>query len=244
MYKDILLERRQNMSGYNGDENSSAENKMKTNKMKSIFEAFGNIFGLNVCFVIGCLPIFTIGASLTALYSMCIRLQEDEEETILAGFIHEYKRNFKQATLSFLIVLVAFAVMWAEFLVIVYFKGFIVILYSAVLVIEVLVFALTLPFLFPLIARYDSGLLTTFKNAFLLSVGFFGSWIKIVVAWVAPFLFSFVIEPMIFIYTWYLWLLLLFGLIAYGTSYTIRNVFAVNEARAEKNREEAKNAEI
>ena len=232
------------MSEYNGTDNSSAENRSKTNKMKSAFEAFGNIFGLNICFIIGCLPIFTIGASLTALYSMCIRLQEDEEETILVGFIHEFKRNFKQATLTFLLLIVAFAVMWAEFLVIVYFSGILVVIYTAVLAIEVLVVALIIPFLFPLIARYDSDFWTTIKNAFLLSVGFFGSWIKIVVAWVAPFLFSFVIEPMIFIYTWYLWLLLFFGLIAYGTSYTIRNVFAVNEARAEKTREENKEKEV
>ncbi len=66
-------------------------------------DAFGTIFPLNVCFVIGCIPIFTIGASLSALYAMCIRLQEDEEETVAAGFIHEFKRSFKQSTIAFFV---------------------------------------------------------------------------------------------------------------------------------------------
>jgi len=203
----------------------------KSNGVKKFFEVFGNIFGLNICFVIGCLPIITIGASITALYSMCIRLQENEEETVLVGFIHEFKRSFKQATLTWLLLILALVVMGAEYLVISLFSGIIVIVYTAVLVIEVLFVALTLPFLFPLIARYNNGFLPTIFNAFLLSVGYFGSWIKITVAWVAPFMFFVVMEPIVFIYTWYLWLMFVFALIAYGTSYTIRKVFRINEEK-------------
>ena len=47
--------------------------------LRRAMDAFGTMFALNICFVVGCIPIFTIGASFTALYAMCIRLQEDEE---------------------------------------------------------------------------------------------------------------------------------------------------------------------
>jgi hypothetical protein len=87
-----------------------------------------------------------------------------------------------------------------------------------------MVVALVLPFLFPLIARYKNTLWNTYKNAVLLSVGNLGSWVKIVLAWCVPVFVS-VAYPIVFFYTWYLWLILAFGVIAYGTSFTINKVF-------------------
>ena len=84
--------------------------------LRRAMDAFGTMFALNICFVIGCIPIFTIGASFTALYAMCIRLQEDEEETVVSGFIHEFKRSFKQSTIAFLLLLVAVAECWLNIL--------------------------------------------------------------------------------------------------------------------------------
>ena len=87
------------MSEISNNREESRENdrgKEKEPLLRRAMDAFGTIFALNVCFVVGCIPIFTVGASLSALYAMCIRLQEDEEETVVAGFIHEFKRNFKQ----------------------------------------------------------------------------------------------------------------------------------------------------
>ena len=191
-------------------------------------DAFGNIFGINICFVIGCLPVFTAGASLAAAYSVAIRLQEDKEETVVSGFIHEFKRNFKQATLAFLLVAAVAAVLIAEVLVVNTCTGFIQILYTIVFYAELLLVSLVLAFLFPLIACYENTLLNMIRNAFLLSVGYVGSWLKITVAWVAPIAFS-IIYPMIFLQTWYLWLLIIFGAIIYGTSFTVRHVFKMND---------------
>ena len=86
------------MADYNYKNGNVAEE--KTNGVKKFFDVFGNVFGLNICFIIACIPIITIGASITALYSMCIRLQENEEETILVGFIHEFKRSFSRYNYS------------------------------------------------------------------------------------------------------------------------------------------------
>ena len=221
-----------------GLDNNDKVVKDDRNRLFRYFEVFGNIFGLNICFIIACLPIVTIGASITALYSMCIRLQENEEETIIYPFFTEFKKNFKQATLTWLALVVAFVVMAAEYLVIQKIGGAIGTVYFIVLFIELLIVALAIPFLFPLIARYKNTFLGTIKNSIILSVGYFGSWIKIVVAWVAPVLFSFYFEPMIFLLTWYLWVLFIPALIAYGTSYTVRKVFRINGERIEKTESE------
>lgn len=213
--------------------------------LKRALDAFGTMFGLNVCFVIGCIPIITIGASLTALYAMSIRLQEEEEETVVAGFIHEFKRSFKQSTIAFLAILLALFVMYFEFLLIKTVPGTISTFYTGVLILELIVLALIVPFLFPLIARYNNKLSISVRNSIILALTYKWSWIKVMVAWVAPIAFC-IIYPEIFIYIWYLWLLLIFGAIAYGTSATMRKIFRLNEQRmedaAKKAEEEARKA--
>ena len=223
-------------------------------RFKKGLDAFGNMFGLNVCFVVACLPVFTIGASLSATYAMAIRLQEEEEETILHGFIREFKRSFKQATIAWLLVLVAAAILLAENILVnnpnLGVGPGVKVFYTIVFYLELLLVALVLAFLFPMIGRYETTVIKAIRNSLLLSVGYVFSAIKIIVAWVAPILLS-IIYPMIFLYTWYLWLILLFGAIIWGTTHTIRYVFKRNEEamentkmdQAEKEKEEKEKQE-
>jgi len=214
-------------------------------RMRKWLDAFGNMFGLNLCFVIASLPVITIGASLSATYAMAIRLQENEEETILHGFIHEFKRNFKQATIAWLLVLVAATItLGANILVnMPSTSPGLKVFYTIVFYLELLFLALDLAFLFPMIGRYKTTVKKAIINSFLLSVGYVWSAIKIIVAWVAPIALS-IIYPTIFLYTWYLWLLLLFGAIIWGSTHTLRFVFNKNDealdATAEQEKEKAK----
>ena len=207
-------------------------------KLKKGLDAFGNMFGLNLCFVIGCLPVITIGASLAATYATAIRLQENEEETVLSCYVHEFKRNFKQATLGFLALLVVVAVLLAEWILVNTQTGAISLFYTIVFYLELLFTSLVLAFFFPMIARYQTTLKQAAKNSILLSVGYVWSWLKITVAWVAPVAFS-IIYPVIFLHTWYLWLLLFFGMIIWGTSHSIRFVFNQNAEALKQSEEEA-----
>lgn len=219
-------------------ENERGSGPRKEWKLKKGLDAFGNMFGLNLCFVIGCLPVITIGASLAATYATAIRLQENEEETILSCYIHEFKRNFKQATLGFLALLVVVAVLLAEWILVNTQTGAISLFYTIVFYLELLFTSLVLAFFFPMIARYQTTLKQAAKNSILLSVGYVWSWLKITVAWVAPVAFS-IIYPVIFLYTWYLWLLLIFGMIIWGTSHSIRFVFNQNAEALKQSEEEA-----
>lgn len=213
---------------YDGTEKNNGSAPAKESLLKRGLDAFGCMFALNVCFVIGCLPVFTIGASLTALYAMCIRIQEDEEETVVAGFIHEFKRSFKQATAAFGMVVLALIVMYGEWLLVNTTTGTISMFYTVVLYLELLIMGLTVFFLFPLISRYENKLSVLIKNSIMLSIGYFWSWVKVAVAWIAPIAF-FIIYPELFLAAWYLWILIIFGAIAWGTSHTIRAILRQNE---------------
>lgn len=54
---------------------------------------------LNLCFLIGSLPLVTAGASLTALYSVCLKMVRNEESGIFTGFWKAWKANLRQSTL-------------------------------------------------------------------------------------------------------------------------------------------------
>lgn len=223
------------MNNYNSrieDEKEPKRPEKKAPFLWRFMDGFGKVFALNLCFVVGCLPVFTVGASLSALYAMCIRLQEDEEETIVSGFVREFKRSFKQATAAYLLVLLALFIMYFEFLVVKTVTGFWSTVYTGVLITECIFMGLIVPFLFPLIARYDNKLSVNVRNAMALTISYFWSWVKFVVAWFAP-IFLCIRYPFIFANIWYLWLLLLFGLIAYGTSSIMRKIFRLNEQHIE-----------
>ncbi len=205
----------------------------KRNFLLKAWEIFGDIFMINVMFVVCSLPIVTIGASLCALYAMSMKLVHREDGSITKGFIREFKRNFKQGTIAWLIVLFACVAIWGELFYIANFGGVMAKVYTVVVVLEIVALALVLPFLFPLIARYENTMWNTIRNAFLLSVSNLGKWLKIFLAWFAPIVLS-VAEPKVFFNTWYLWLLIAFGLIAYGTSHSLLSVFErVSETKVE-----------
>lgn len=83
------------------------------------------------------------------------------------------------------------------------------------------------------------------RNSLALAITYKGSWLKVFIAWFAP-IFICVRYPMIFVNIWYLWVLFIFGAIAYGTSTTMRKIFRLNEKKLEetarKAEEEAKKA--
>lgn len=75
----------------------------------------GRIFLLDMLWVICSLPIFTIGASTTALIYACMKLKDDEGYAT-SNFFKSFKENFKQSTIIFLLYLVVGVVLAADFI--------------------------------------------------------------------------------------------------------------------------------
>ena len=189
------------------------------------------------------IPIFTIGASTTALYSVMLKMINKEEGPIFRSFVKAFRSNFKQATLSWLVILAALVAIAGElvFAWALEYEGALATFYLILAFAELVVVCLTLPFLFPLIAKFDNTIWNTLKNAFLLSVSNPGSWVKIFLAWFFP-VFICVAYPVVFLLFWYLWLILIIGVIAYGTSFTVRKVLRRVEQAQEKAAEEQKSS--
>ena len=125
----------------------------------------------NVMFILFSMPVFTIGASMTALCSCMMKLVEDTEDAMVArDFWRAFKKNFKQATVLWLLLLLVILVLVSFY-------------YTANAVIEVLgrlyllpyflllvLFLCGVQYVFPILARYQLRLRDVLKNAWLLSI--------------------------------------------------------------------------
>ena len=68
-----------------------------------------NIVILNLLFLISCIPIITIGTSITATYFVAMKIVRDEETYIVKEFIIRFKENFVKSTkIWFIMIIVLF----------------------------------------------------------------------------------------------------------------------------------------
>ncbi len=66
---------------------------------------------LSLLFIISCIPLFTIGAALTALYYTVQKVLRNDRGYVGSEYWHAFKTNFKQATIIWLIVAVVGIIM-------------------------------------------------------------------------------------------------------------------------------------
>ncbi len=138
-----------------------------------IVRALGKICDLmclNILWLICSIPIVTIGASTTALYTVVLKMVKNEEGYILKGFFKAFKSNFRQSTIAWLILLVLGILCWIDQRLVTAFSGTVAMAMNVLLFLVGFILLAVMIYIFPLIARYENTLSNTFKNAALLSV--------------------------------------------------------------------------
>ena len=86
------------------------------NPVMRFLSRVADIMILNLLFILCSIPVFTTGASLSALYYCLFKMKEGTEGYLVRKFFHSFRENFKQATLMWLIMLVPAFIMFMEFL--------------------------------------------------------------------------------------------------------------------------------
>lgn len=109
----------------------------------------GDIIILNMIFVVGCIPVITIGTSLSALYAVAMKMARGEEPSVWKEFWKAYKRNFKQATICWLIMAVVAMLLFVDFRIIRVFQGSMYSVMRVILAIILGVWILMFQYLFP-----------------------------------------------------------------------------------------------
>jgi uncharacterized membrane protein YesL len=125
---------------------------------------------LNLVTLLMCIPVITAGAALTGMHYVLLKMVRGEEGYIVRSFFRSSKRNLRQATILWIMMLVVFAVLFVDWRIIRMqgdeFPGFvIVLLYGAIVVIYLISL-----YIFPVLARYKNTIGGTIKTAFAMAV--------------------------------------------------------------------------
>ena len=167
---------------------------------------------LNILFVISSIPVITMGAAITALYSVTGRIDRDEGH-VWKDYWSAFRSNFKQATVIWVVLVVSGLLI--GFGVLFYLKtnqsgSVLGILIAAVLL---FLWAVTFAWAFPLQSRFENTIRNTLKNALLFGLMNFPKSVVVAVTNLIP-LFAFVFLPTAFLYLLFIWLMLWFAVAA------------------------------
>ena len=192
-------------------------------KFMEIFGRITDLVLLNLLFLITCLPVFTIGAAITALYTMCFRLMREEYSGIVKSYFRSFKDNFKQATLIWLLLLVLVVPALYYFILLFRLEG--ILRYSAfVFVIIAAVGLMTASYVFPWISQFENTTVQSLKNALILSISRLPRTAAILAINLMPLIVWF-INPELFIQVSFLWVALYFAAAAYMNTGLLWHVF-------------------
>mgnify|MGYP001030740935 CR=1 FL=1 len=205
-----------------------AENRMNFNLFDNpIMHAIGRIADfiiLNILWVICSIPIITIGASTTALYTVMLKIVKNEEGYIARGFFKAFKENFRQSTAIWLVFLLLGVIYAVDFSSIKLMPdkvgGILQILF---LFIGALLAAMAV-YAFALQARFENTVKNTLKNALILVFARLPFTVLIIILTVGPVLATFLtVQTLVIGIT--VWLFLGVALVAWLNSMLLRIIF-------------------
>lgn len=152
----------------------------------------GDLMWLNVLTLICCIPIVTIGPSLTAMHYIALKIARNEEGYITRDFFKSFRANLRQGIIIGLILIFVLVVLAGDFFIISY-SGleFSSIMRSMLMAIFFFVM-FTAMFLFPVLAKFENTVLNTIKNAFIIGIAQLPKTILMMVLFAIP--------PLLFIY--------------------------------------------
>lgn len=183
-----------------------------------------NLVVLNLCFVISCVPIITIGTAITSLYSVNLKMVKNEESYVFQSYFRAFKQNFKISTIAWLVTL-AFGVVF-------YFYynfsktltgGLKWVLIAAVGAIFVLYIAYTI-YIFPYISRFENTYIESAKNSVIIALTNISTTLAIMLTTAAAVLLS-VFNFEVFVRLIFVWAVVGFSAMNFLHSFFIKRVF-------------------
>lgn len=140
-----------------------------------VIELILAITGLSAFRYLSFLPLITMGAATTAVFSVTLRMVDEQEGYIAEPFFRSFRENFKKGNIIGIIFLIAIYGIWIDFQ---FYNaaetlkkssmGYLIIgIIAVVIVFTHLIYA------FPLQARYENSVINTLRNSFSISIKFF-----------------------------------------------------------------------
>lgn len=193
------------------------------------FDKVGDAILCNIYFFLCSIPIFTAGAAATAMHYALRRCMADEG-SVTRDYFTAFRREFRQATVIWVIYLALFAALVGNFWLVSNWEGTLATVVRTALIVVSVVSVLSVSLVFPMLARFSNSTRGTMKNSMLLSLA---SPVRSVVAAalnLLPFALA-VLLPNFFALVAVGWVLALSA----ASAYAIQRLYASLFARIEEN---------
>lgn len=210
--------------------------------MESKFVQFlamlGNLVILNLLWLITSLPIITIGASTTAMYSVVFKYADNSDDEVIKPFFRAFASNFKQSTLIWLpMCLVAVLLVIDGYYLISHANDVSTPFLWVPFFVVLLVLMVTTAHVFPQIARYDVDTRTALHNTLLMSLLHLFQTVGIVGLNLLPWILMLFL-PELVAYTGIFWVMFGASAIAYFNAKVLLKMYKKHEPDPEKDEEE------
>ncbi len=188
---------------------------------------------LNLLTIVCCIPVVTAGASITALFSVTLKMVKGEESYILRGFFKGFKENFKQSTIIWLIIAVLGLFLFVDYRAAAVLPGNMKDIFQVLIGAVVIVYLMVFTYIFPYVARFRNDIKNIFKNSLLIAVLNLPWTLVLIICPLALFFITFLTTTTL-VYGSMLWILFGFALVAYLSSIIFRKVFVKYEPKEEE----------
>lgn len=196
--------------------------------LMSFLTKISKLLIINIMWLLCSLPIFTIGASTTAMYAVTMAMAEKRGGNVAVAFLRAFRDNFCDSTKVLGLMSVVGAVLLMDCYVLLAYEfpgGMIAAPVTALLL---LIFAMVWTLAFPIAARYKNTARKIIKGAFQLCIQNLYKTLFMVLFGLLP-VFLLLLSPELFVDLSIYWVLLGFAVAAYIDSLIILRIFAKND---------------
>ena len=140
----------------------------KDGKFVKVLNRIADLVGLNLLAILFCIPIITIGASITAVYGCIFRIQEKREGYLTKDFWKLFKECFRSSTIIYLVGVAVVAMLYLDYQIFATDSRLdilqVLVVAGGILVAEIFTYA------FPMESYFENSLKASVKNALLLGI--------------------------------------------------------------------------
>lgn len=190
------------------------------NKFFEVLGKITDIVILNFLCIFSSIPIITIGASLTATYSVAMQMVKDEETYIVKSFIKKFKDDFKISTIAWMLIMMVGVALAVDFQISNFIssealKLVLQFIFTMMSIIVLFIFTYT----FSIISKFKNTIKNTLRNSIIISIQNLPYTIIMVLINLSPII-------MIFLFNSYWgYIVFFYTVIGYGAISYINSIF-------------------
>lgn len=179
----------------------------------------------NALFLLCCLPVVTIGASLSALHKVTRSIVLEEDGGVVKPFFRAFLSNWKQATAGYLVIAVFLAGLGVDLVLsLSYLTGNSLMICKWICAMLAVIILAIGNYYFQLITRYENTIRQHAMNSAILAVVKLPRTAAMVLLTLLPVLIAFV-SMQVFLSTLIFWIIIGFAFVSYMQSSLMRPVF-------------------